>query len=89
MWPVPSSKFLKMARGPKSLATPDLYDVVFGDQSPTITSMISIAEAPIANFYRSRHRLIEILISTCYILTLSTGKGNTKFALLILTSPVE
>ena len=24
VWPVPSSKFLKMARGPKSLATPDL-----------------------------------------------------------------
>ena len=24
VWPVPSSKFLKMARGPKSLATPGL-----------------------------------------------------------------
>ncbi len=24
MWPAPSSKFLKMARGPKSLATPGL-----------------------------------------------------------------
>ena len=24
VWPVASSKFLKMARGPKSLATPDL-----------------------------------------------------------------
>ena len=24
VWPAPSSKFLKMARGPKSLATPDV-----------------------------------------------------------------
>ena len=25
VWPAPSSKFLKMARGPESLATPDCY----------------------------------------------------------------
>ena len=28
VWPTPSSKFLKMARGPKSLATPGLNDSV-------------------------------------------------------------